>query len=419
MEKGITAGTPILNADTLIKIIDQLPHVVYLKDSQHRFLLANQACLDLLNAGLEEVIGETDVPFYTHSYVEYIQEVEKTVLRSGEKKIVSSEKFIDAKGVPQIMKTVRMPFYIPEISEMGILGISINNALKETGTGMEETIRFQNEFLEKQKEISQKDPARSAMLYNEVKTDQQISRFLQEAIFPTEASVKRVLPDSFVMYRPKELTNGDFYWIQAKDGYVYLATIDCTEFEAGGTFIAMLCHDLLTQILKQKYKPSPSDILYELNDGLKDNLEQSIDLSRMTERLHINICVVDKENLYIEHSGSGIPMVIINKYNNQLLEPKNERYGLPFDEDLMEFTDNRIRVKKGDIFYLMTDGFSLQQIAMRKNKEGFGYSRVKDLLLEISDYTMEKQISLLEEIIIELKGNESQTDDIVVIGVKM
>ncbi len=416
MDKDIAASDLILNADTLIKIIDKLPHVVYLKDSQHRFLLANKACLAMLNAKADDVLGETDDSFYVSSYVEYVHEVERNVLRDGEKKIIPEERFIDPQGQQQIMKTIRLPFYIPEMNEVGVLGIAVNMAKEKA---MEESIRSQNEVLELQKAEIEDRRKTAEDLYNKVKSGLRVSKFIQDAILPNEASVKRHLPDSFVLYKPKELTNGDFYWVQAKDGYIYIATIDCTEFDAGGTFLAMLCYDLLTQILKQKYRPSPADILYELNDGLKDNLEQSVDLSRMTERLYINICAVDKEKFYIEHSGSGVPMVIVNKYSNQILEPQTEKLGLPFDEDEIKFVDNRIRIKKGDIFYMMTDGFSLQQTSLRQDKEKFGHGRLKDLLVEISDYTMEKQAELLTEIITEFTGDEQQTDDIIVIGVKM
>ncbi|HVD97837.1 MAG TPA: SpoIIE family protein phosphatase [Cytophagaceae bacterium] len=416
MDKDIAASDLILNADTLIKIIDKLPHVVYLKDSQHRFLLANKACLTMLNAEAEDVLGETDQSFYVNSYVEYVHEIEKNILRNGEKKIVPEERFLDPNGNQQIMKTIRLPFYIPEMNEIGVLGIAVNMAKEKE---MEESIRSQNETLQIQKAEIDNRRKTAEDLYNKVKTGLKVSKFIQEAILPNESSVKRYLPDSFVLYKPKELTNGDFYWVQAKDGYIYIATIDCTEFDAGGTFLAMLCYDLLSQILKQKFKPSPSDILYELNDGLKDNLEQCVDLSRMTERLHINICVVDKENLYIEQSGSGTPMIVVNKYSNQVLEPQTEKIGLPFDEDEVKFIDNRIRVKKGDIFYMMTDGISQQQTSLRRDKEKFGYGRLKDLLLEISDYTMDKQAQLLKEIVDEFTGDEPQSDDMIVIGVKM
>lgn len=416
MDKDIAASDLILNADTLIKIIDKLPHVVYLKDSKHRFMLANKACLAMLNAKADQVLGQTHESFYSDNYVDYVHEVENTVLRNGEKKIIQEERFIDPHGRPQVMKTIRLPFYIPEANEVGVLGIAVNMAKEKE---MEESIRHQNEILRQQKAEIDNRRKTAEELYNKVKSGLRVSKFIQDAILPNEASVKRHLPDSFVMYKPKESTNGDFYWVQAKDGYIYIATIDCTEFDAGGTFIAMLCYDLLSQILKQKYKPSPADILYELNDGLKDNLEHSVDLSRMTERLYVNICVVDKEKLFIEHVGNGSPMVIINKYSNQILEPKTEKIGLPFDEEQFSFEDSRVRVKKGDIFYMMTDGFSLQQTSLRGEREKFGYPRLKDLLIEISDYTMDKQKDLLKEIINEFKGEEEQTDDIIVIGVKM
>lgn len=417
MDKDIAASDLILNADTLIKIIDKLPHIVYLKDSQHRFLLANKACLSMMNVKAEDVLGETDHSFYENkTYVDYVHEVEKNVLRNGEKKIVPEERFTDPQGNQQVMKTIRLPFYIPEMQEVGVLGIAVNMSKEKE---MEASIRSQNEILQKQKEEIEDRRKTAEDLYNKVKSGLRVSRFIQDAILPNEASVKRHLPDSFVLYKPKELTNGDFYWVQAKDGLIYIATIDCTEFDAGGTFIAMLCYDLLSQILKQKFRPSPADILYELNDGLKDNLEQCVDLNRMLERLHVNICAVDKEKLYIEHSGSGVPMIIVNKYSNQLLEPQTEKVGLPFDEGQVKFVDNRIRIKKGDIFYMMTDGFALQQTSVRRDKEKFGYGRMKDLLLEISDYTMDKQSDLLMEIFSEFTGEEPQTDDIIVIGVKM
>jgi serine phosphatase RsbU (regulator of sigma subunit) len=416
MNNDIAASDFILNADTLIKIIDKLPHVVYLKDAQHRFLLANKACLAMLNAEGKDVIGKTDKTFYGLTYASEVHEIEKQVLRNGEKKIIPEERFLDPLGRPQVMKTIRLPFFIPEMEEVGILGIAVNMAKEKE---MEESILLQNQVLEKQKAEIDERRKTAEDLYNRLKSGMRVSKFIQDAILPSDAAVKRYLPDSFVLYKPKELTNGDFYWVQAKDGYIYLATIDCTEFDAGGTFVAMLCYDLLSQILKAKYKPSPADILHELNDGLKSNLEQCVDLKQMKERVYINICAVDKEKLYIEQSGSGSPMLIVNKYSNQILEPQNEKSGLPFDDAVHSYMDNRIRIKKGDTFYMMTDGFALQQTKLRGEKENFGYNRLKDLILEISDFTMDKQLELLNEISTEFRGDEEQTDDIIIIGVKM
>ncbi len=416
MNDDIAAIDLVLNADTLMKIIDKLPHVVYLKDSQHRFLLANKACLALLNANGEEVIGQSDTSFFEADYVKYVHEVEDQVLRNGEKKIISEEKFSTPNGVEQIMKTIRIPFFIPEMEEIGILGIEVNIDKEKL---MQESIVFQNLLLEKQKvEIDEKRKS-AEELYSKIKTGLKVSKFIQDAILPNETSVKRILPDSFIMYKPKAPTNGDFYWVKEKDGLVYTATIDCTEFDAGGTFIAMICYDLLSQILKDKDRPSPTDVLYELNEGLKNNLDQCIDISKMHERVYINICVLDKVNFYIEHSGSGAPMLLLNNYSNFFIEPKNEKTGLPFDETVHKFVDNRIRVKKGDLFYMMTDGFAVQKTNVRGQKQVFGIQRLKDLLLEISDYTMDKQLELLNEIIIDFKGDEEQTDDIVIIGVRI
>jgi PAS domain S-box-containing protein len=416
MKKGIAASDSILNADTLLKIIDKLPHIIYLKDSQHRFLLANQACVTMLNTDSGNIVGRTDLDFYTLSYAEQVHKIEKNVLRNGEKKIVPEERFLDPMGRQQVMKTTRIPFYIPELDEIGVLGIAVNMSKEKE---MEESIRMKNEVLQKQKEEIEIQKKTAEELYHKVRSGLRVSKYIQDAILPGESAVKRILPDSFILYKTKEVACGDFYWIHSKDGLTYLATIDCTEFDAGGTFISMLCYDLLTEIVKQRFKPSPADILYELNDGLKNELTQSIDLSKMKERVFVTICAIDLEKLYLEHSGSGMPLLLINKYNNQVLEPIPESFGLPFDESKNKYADSRIRIKKGDVFYMMTDGFSLQQTSLRNDKEKFGYGRLKDLLIEISDYPAEKQKELLEELLDGFKGNEEQTDDIILLGVRL
>jgi PAS domain S-box-containing protein len=416
MNKDIAASDLVLNADTLIKIIDKLPHVVYLKDSQHRFLLANKACLAMLNTNGDKLIGQTDHNFHTPGYVKYVHDMENSILRNGEKKVVPEERFIDPTGKEQIMKTTRLPFYIPEMNEIGILGIAVNMAKEKE---MEESIRFQNEVLQQQKEEIDGKRKIAEELYNKVKNGLKVSKFIQEAILPNEASVRRILPDSFVMYKPKKYTNGDFYWVKEKDGLVYIATIDCTEFDAGGTFIAMLCYDLLTQIVKENQRPSPTEILYEINDGLKSNLEQAAGVSEMKEHVYINICIFDKEKYYIEHSGSGAPMLLINKYSNFLMESKNSKRGLPFDDTEMRFLDNRMRVTKGDVIYLMTNGFSLQKTKVRADKEILGYNKLRNLILEISDASMDKQLEMLNEFLVDFMGDEEQTDDIVLIGVRV
>jgi PAS domain S-box-containing protein len=415
MNKDIAANDLILNADTLIKIIDKLPHVVFLKDSNRRFLLANKACLAMLNAKAEDVIGKTDHHFFTPSYVKYVNELESDLLKNGGNKITPEERFTDPVGNEQIMKTIRLPLYIPEMDEIGILGIAVNMALEKE---LEQAIRSKNKQLENQKEEIDEKRKNAEDLYNKVRSSLKFSKFFQDTIIPNKATVKRLLPDSFVMYLPKPITNGDFYWVKEKDGIIYIATIDCREFDAGGTFISMLCYDILSEILKGKDRLMPTEILLELNEGLKANLEQCIDVSKMKERVNINVCVFDKEKYMIEQSGSGAPMLIVNKRTNFLLQPKNEGIGLPFDESIHKFVDNRIKIEKGDSIYMMTDGYALQRSNLDA-KQIFGYERLKDLILEISDYTMDKQMDLLARISKDLRGDEEQSDDILLIGVRV
>ncbi len=416
MKTDIAASDLVLNADTLIKIIDKLPHVVFLKDSKHRFLLANKACLAMLNAKGEDVIGKTDHSFFSPSYAKYAYELENSILKNGENKIVREESFTDPMGREQVMKTIRLPLFIPEMHEVGVLGISVNIAMEKE---LEESILSKNQALEHQKEEIEGKRKSAEELYNKVKTSLKFSKVFQDTILPNPVTVKRLLPDSFILYKPKTITNGDFYWVREKDGLVYMATIDCSEFDAGGTFISMLCFDILAEILKGKERLMPSEILYELNEGLKTNLEQCVDLSKMDEHVYVNVCVLDKEKYCIEHSGSGAPMFIVNKKTNFLLEPKNEKTGLPFDESAYKFVDNRIRIEKGDSVYMMTDGYAFQKTRRKHEKDIYGYENLKELIMEISDLSMENQYKFLNEIFLEIKGEEEQTDDLLIIGVRI
>ncbi|HSZ24640.1 MAG TPA: PAS domain S-box protein, partial [Cytophagaceae bacterium] len=404
------------NSETLIKIIDKLPHVVFLKDSKHRFLLANKACLALLNAKGEDVIGKTDDSFFTPDYVQYAHKLENSILRNGENKIIREERFTNLLGKEQIMKTTRVPLYIPEMHEVGVLAIAVNMTKEKE---LEESIRYKNTELEVQKKEIEEKRKNAEDLYHKVKTGLQFSKVFQDTILPNPTTLKRLLPDSFVLYNPKPITNGDFYWIKEKDGFVYMATIDCSAFDAGGTFIAMLCYDILSQILQANNKPMPAKILFELNEGLKTSLEQCIDLSKMKERVYINLCVLNNEEKIIEHSGSGTSMVIANKGTFFVFEPANEKTGLPFDENTHEFIDSQIRIEKGDSIYLMTDGFAHQKTKMNGTKQTFGYERLKDLIIEISDFSMEKQHALLCNILKDFKGEEEQSHDILILGVRV
>ena len=240
---------------------------------------------------------------------------------------------------------------------------------------------------------------------------------MQEAILPTDLSISSMLSDSFVLYKPKDIVSGDFYWFEKKNDSILFAAVDCTGHGVPGAFMSIVGYNLLNQAVNEKGLNKPSDILNELNRGITKTLKQRADESVVQDGMDIALCSINKTKTKLEFSGAYNSLWLIRE--GVLIEYKAEKHpiGVFIGEDIKQFSNQEIELKAGDSIYIYTDGYA-DQFGGPKGKK-YKYKQLQQLLLEISSLSMENQKEKLDASIELWKGQLEQVDDILVIGIKI
>lgn len=267
-----------------------------------------------------------------------------------------------------------------------------------------------NKLLEKQRnEIEQK---------NKKITDSIIyAQRIQQAILPIESVIRKILPDFFVIFEPKDIVSGDFYWVEEKDNILFFSTVDCTGHGVPGAFISIIGYNILNQALHQYQLVQPSKILYFLNKELHKTLRQDYEDFIVKAGMDIALCALNKEKKVITFSGAHNPLYLIR--NGELLQFKSNYYpiGVSFGEEIRTFEDNEIQIEHDDLLYIFSDGY-IDQFGGPKRKK-FLSSRLREILLQINMLPMHQQKEILINRFAEWKGDNEQVDDVLVLGIKI
>jgi serine phosphatase RsbU (regulator of sigma subunit) len=243
------------------------------------------------------------------------------------------------------------------------------------------------------------------------------AKHLQLAILPPDAQVKRLLPDSFILYKPKDIVSGDFYWIEEWGTQVLLAAADCTGHGVPGAFMSIVGNNLLQQAVFNYGLSKPFLILNNVNKNISRMLHQSEDTSTVKDGMDIALVSIDRTKNIIEYAGAYNPLWIVR--GTELIEIKADKHpvGAFIDEELKGFTPHEINYVKGDVLYIFTDGYA-DQFGGEKGKK-FKYKQLQELIISIAAKPMNEQRLILEQTIDEWQGDLDQIDDILIIGVKL
>jgi len=255
---------------------------------------------------------------------------------------------------------------------------------------------------------------------------------IQLAILPPDKMVKRLLPNSFVFYKPKDVVSGDFYWVEEKNGTVMFAAVDCTGHGVPGAMMSVVGLNLLNQAVKEKGLTKPSDILQHLDTGVTDTLRQSGDKDSIKDGMDLSLCSYNPKTLELQYAGAFNNLWVVRDkvsssyklqsanevfFEEHLLEIKADKF--PIGSNLDGVADNysnyKIQLQKGDCVYLYSDGFADQFGGPRGKK--FKYNYLKKLLISLRELSPEEQREKLLSTIENWRGNLDQVDDILVIGV--
>jgi len=285
----------------------------------------------------------------------------------------------------------------------------ILNQQNEEILSQRDEIEAQRDNIKQQKDIlsTQNENIKGSIMY---------AQRIQSAVFPPVAYINEILPDNFILFKPKDIVSGDFYWIKQVNQYIMVIVADCTGHGIPGAFMSILSISLLNEIINLRKITQPSFILNELRTQIKRSLRQVGNDSDAKDGVDLAICLIDQEKNRMEYSGAYNPLVMVR--NNEIIEYKGDRMPVSISyKEKESFTNHEISVSAGDTFYLFTDGYQ-DQIGGIEGKK-FMKHHFEEKLLQIHNKSMLEQHDILDTILLDWKKGSEQTDDILVVGFRL
>lgn len=247
------------------------------------------------------------------------------------------------------------------------------------------------------------------------------AKHIQDALLKEQEHVSAHLPEHFIYFKPKDIVSGDFYWSFEKGRHWYIAVADCTGHGVPGGFLTMLGTVFLNEINASTEVLTPSEILNRLRVRFIKELGQTGAYGHNNDGMDITLCKLElnlKNNDYasgvpMQWAGANSPLYLIRK--NELEEIKANKQPIAYVDNQEPFTNHTIHLNKGDTIILSSDGFADQ---FNPDKRKLKRKIVKEILWSIKDKPLSEQKIFLEKFHNEWKGNESQTDDICIVGIR-
>jgi serine phosphatase RsbU (regulator of sigma subunit) len=274
--------------------------------------------------------------------------------------------------------------------------------------------------LKKSKEIIEEKHMEVVHQKKEITDSINYARNIQKSLIPDEKQFNSFFKDSFVLFKPKDIVSGDFYWITEKNNHVFYATADCTGHGVPGGFMTMLGLTFLNDIIESKGITNPSEILNLLRDKIINTLKQTGKIGDSKDGMDITLCCINKNNNELHFAAANNPLYIVKnpgKTNTELIICKADKQPCGFYHDIKSFTDFKIELNEGDCIYSFSDGFADQFGG--PNGKKYLYKNFKEIIFENAHLSFAEQKNKLNASFQNWLGNQEQIDDVLVIGVKV
>lgn len=311
--------------------------------------------------------------------------------------------------------------YVPlsEQDELGHALIQMRNELKEYGEGMEQLVEERTAEVVRQKEEITVQNKKLEKLYKHVTDSIHYAKRIQNSILPPISLIQKKLPESFVLYKPKDIVSGDFYWYEQVGDDIVIASVDCTGHGVPGALMSMIGNNILNQAIIKYGAKNASILLDELNQGVANALRIGQDAQNAKDGMDISLCRINYTENSLQFTGAFNPLYIIR--NNELIEVKPDKFPIGYyvEDPDKKYTNHNFEIQEGDIFYLFTDGYA-DQFGGPLGKK-FMYRQFKELLMRIYAMPVDMQRDILDTTIEDWKkqGGVEQLDDIQIIGVRL
>ncbi len=259
---------------------------------------------------------------------------------------------------------------------------------------------------------------------NDITDSIKYAKNIQEALLPPLQNMYQELKNAFVLYRPKDIVSGDFYWFAKRNNKRFVASVDCTGHGVPGAFMSIIGNTLLNEIVTEKNIIEPAEILNELHVGVKVALKQSESETERRDGMDIALCSLNEDGTILEYAGANRPLWIFrkNKQGEETFEMiKANKFpigGMELESnEKRKFTNHKIPVEKGDMIYVFSDGYA-DQFGGAKGKK-FMVGNMQKLVAEICEKPVKEQENLLFQAFQQWKGEHEQVDDVLVIGFRV
>ena len=278
-------------------------------------------------------------------------------------------------------------------------------------------LRLSNQIL-REKELASKEIGRQKeelAIKNKNITDSiNYAKLIQQALFPEENDFKKILTDSFILFKPRDIVSGDFYWVEERDNRIYIAAVDCTGHGVPGALMSIIGFDIIRSVAPIAKNKSADQILELVQKGLQEAFPKNGNGKDFSDGMDMALCVINKNEKVLDFAGAYNSLYVVRE--NRIFEFKGTRRsigGISSKENQL-FKHEIIPVQKNDKFYIFTDGFA-DQFGGTKQKK-LKYRKFRHLILNYSDLDFDSQRENMYAQFKKWKGSLEQVDDILLMG---
>lgn len=294
--------------------------------------------------------------------------------------------------------------------------IKMRDNLAENERSLEQKVKERTEEVVRQKEEIETKNGQLEILYKQVTDSILYAKRIQDAILPPDSYIKELVPDSFVLFKPKDIVSGDFYWFEKKNDLVYFATVDCTGHGVPGAFMSLVGHNALKDIIQNTNLVKPGDILNKMRELVVKALHADTDEKSAKDGMDMTLCAINFKTLELQYAAAYNALYVVR--NGDLMEYPANKFPIgKFVGDHKDFDNQVVQLKKGDTIYCFSDGYA-DQFGGPKGKK-FMVGNFRKLLNEVSKSEIKDQRVLLDKALTDWQGSHEQVDDILLMGVRV
>lgn len=275
-----------------------------------------------------------------------------------------------------------------------------------------------NVAIQEQKNVIEQKNEYLNEAYKNINDSIQYSKHIQQAMLPDESLFSANSGEHFILYRPKDIVSGDFYWAEQINDTFYFSVVDCTGHGVPGAMVSIIGFNGLNRCLKEMNLTKTGEILDHLSEFVQSTL--SNDRNNIKDGMDMALCAINKSNnisngVNIQFSGANNGVYVVS--NGELIETKPDKQPIGHYEDKKAFQTQQLSLKKGDCLYLFSDGYA-DQFGGPKGKK-MKYKTFKDELIKVANQSMEQQKAHLNSFFENWMGDNEQIDDVCVIGIRL